>query len=81
MLLLQSRTSIRSLLRSGAVFPINGRFRDELLSETLFSTLGDARKKIRAWQDDYNNHRPHSGLGNMTPAEFMARKGLEMRAA
>ena len=66
---------------NGFLGSFNGRLRDELLNETLFSTLGDARQKIRAWQDDYNNHRPHSGLGNMTPAEFMARKGLEMRAA
>jgi putative transposase len=80
-LLLQSRTSIRSLLRSGAVFPINGRFRDELLNETLFTTLDEARQKIRDWQHDYNHHRPHSGLGNIPPAEFMAKKGLEMRAA
>jgi len=45
------------------------------------TTLDEARQKIRAWQDDDNHHRPHSGLGNMTPAEFMARQGLEMRAA
>lgn len=36
MLLLQSRTSIRSHLRSGAVFPINGRMREELLKDSLF---------------------------------------------
>jgi putative transposase len=59
----------------------NGRLRDELLNETLFSTLGKVREKIRAWQHDYNHHRPHSGLGNIPPAEFMAKKGLEMRAA
>ncbi|PYE80844.1 integrase-like protein [Pseudoroseicyclus aestuarii] len=51
------------------------------MNETLFSTLGGAWQQIRAWQDDYNHHRPHSGLGNMTPAEFVAMKGLEMRAA
>jgi putative transposase len=51
------------------------------LNETLFSTLGEVRKKIRAWQHDYNRHRPHSGLGNIPPAEFMAKKRLEMRAA
>jgi putative transposase len=51
------------------------------LNETLFSSLGEARQQIRAWQDDYNHHRPHSGLGNMTPVEFIAKKGLEMRAA
>jgi putative transposase len=51
------------------------------LNEKLFSTFGEARQQIRAWPDDYNHHRPHSGLGNMTPAEFMAMKGLEMHAA
>jgi len=68
-------------MQNGFVESFNGRFRDELLNETLFSSLGEAREKIRAWQHDYNHNRPHSGLGNMTPAEFMARKGLEMRAA
>ena len=65
----------------GFVESFSGRFRDELLNETLFSTLGEARQQIRSWQDDYNHLRPHSGLGNMTPAEFVAMKGLEMRAA
>lgn len=59
----------------------NGRLRDELLNETLFSTLGEAREKIRAWKNDYNHHRPLSGLANIPPAEFMAKKWLEMRAA
>ncbi len=65
----------------GFVESFSGRFRDELLNETLFSTLGEARQQIRSWQDDYNHLRPHSGLGSMTPAEFVAMKGLEMRAA
>ncbi|NNU81788.1 hypothetical protein HMH01_15210 [Halovulum dunhuangense] len=42
-LLLHRGTTIRSLLRSGAVFPINGRLRDELLNETLFPSLNRAR--------------------------------------
>lgn len=68
-------------MQNGFIESFNGRFRDELLNETLFSTLGEAGQQIRAWQDDYNHHRPHSGLGSMTPAEFVAMKGLEMRAA
>ena len=68
-------------MQNGFVESFNRRFRDELLNETLFSTIGEARQRIRAWQDDHNHHRPHSGLGNMTPAEFIAMKGLEMRAA
>ena len=68
-------------MQNGFVESFNGRFRDELLNETLFSTLSEARERIRVWQHDYNHHRPHSGLGNIPPAEFMVKKRLEMRAA
>lgn len=68
-------------MQNGFVQSFNGRLRDELLNETLFSTLREARENIRIWQHDYNHYRPHSGLANIPPAEFMAKKGLEMRAA
>ncbi|KID12695.1 IS3 family transposase [Rhodobacteraceae bacterium PD-2] len=54
-------------MQNGFVESFNGRFRDELLNETLFSSLADAREQIRAWQHDYNHHRPHSGLGTIPP--------------
>jgi putative transposase len=38
-----------------------------------FMSLDDARAQIEAWRIDYNAHRPHSSLGNLTPSEF-ARK-------
>jgi len=66
-------------MQNGFVESFNERFWDEFLNETLFSSLGEARQKIRAWQHDYNHHRPHSGLGNIPPVEFMAKKGLETR--
>ena len=47
----------------------NGRLRDELLNETLFSTMTQARAALAAWRIDYNTVRPHSGLGGRTPAE------------
>ena len=50
----------------------NGRMRDELLNETLFTSLSHAREKIAAWIDDYNTDRPHSSLGYATPAAFAA---------
>jgi putative transposase len=59
----------------------NGRFRDELLNETLFSSLAQARSAITAWKEDYNNHRPHSALGNVSPAEFAMKIRLEKQAA
>ncbi len=48
----------------------NGKLRDELLNETLFTSLAQARAVLAAWKDDYNNVRPHSALGNLSPAEY-----------
>ncbi|HGM7603550.1 TPA: integrase core domain-containing protein, partial [Pseudomonas aeruginosa] len=31
-----------------------------------------ARIRIAAWRRDYNEHRPHGAIGNLTPAEFAA---------
>ena len=47
--------------------------RDELLNETLFSSLAHAREALSLWQDDYNTVRPHSGIGNLTPAAYADR--------
>lgn len=49
----------------------NGRLRDECLNETLFSSLNDAREELTKWRNDYNHHRPHSSIGNLTPFEFV----------
>jgi len=50
----------------------NGRLRDELLNETLFSSLAHVRAVLAAWQHDCNTRRPHSRLGWNTPAEYAA---------
>lgn len=59
-------------MQNGFVESFNGRMRDELLNETLFFDLDDARTKIAAWVDDYNDQRPHSSLGYLTPAAYAA---------
>ena len=48
----------------------HGRLHDECLNTSWFWNLFDARRKITAWQQDYNLERPHSSLGYRTPAEF-----------
>jgi putative transposase len=40
----------------------NARLRDELLNETLFTSLAQARAVLSAWKDDDNHARPHSVL-------------------
>lgn len=52
----------------------NGRFRDECLNQHWFVSLADAREKVAAWQVDYNEVRPHSSLGGLTPAEYAKTK-------
>ena len=46
--------------------------RDELLNETLFFTVRQARSILARWVDDYNTERPHSSLGYAAPAAFAA---------
>ena len=48
----------------------NGRLRDELLNETLFRSLPHARAVLEIWRRDYNEARPHSKLGWMTPSDY-----------
>ncbi|WP_297655995.1 IS3 family transposase, partial [Hydrogenophaga sp.] len=51
----------------------NGRLRQECLNATWFMSLDDARGKIEAWRQYYNESRPHSALDWATPAEFARR--------
>lgn len=52
----------------------NARFRMECLNEHWFLTLKDAAKKIESGRRHYNEHRPHSSLGNLPPTEFARRR-------
>jgi putative transposase len=46
----------------------NGSLRRECLSQHWFRRLAEAQAILDAWRDDYNNLRPHSSLGQQTPA-------------
>jgi putative transposase len=50
----------------------NGRLRDELLNASWFDTLDQARREVETWRTDYNETRPHSSLGNVPPAQYVA---------
>ena len=47
-----------------------GRMRDELLAIEQFDSLLEAQVLVADWRTDYNNYRPHSALGMLTPAEY-----------
>lgn len=61
--------------QNGFIESFNGSLRDELLNEELFDSLADARAKLALWRYDYHV-RPHSSLGNRTPAQ--ARRAFEL---
>ncbi|GAA0535827.1 hypothetical protein GCM10009097_60070 [Pigmentiphaga daeguensis] len=48
----------------------NGKFRDECLNEHWFVSMRHARETIADWCQEYNNDRPHSSLGYLTPKQF-----------
>lgn len=58
-------------MQNGYIESFNGRFRDECLNANWFATIADARQKIEAWRQDYNEERPHSSLGYRAPREFV----------
>ncbi len=57
-------------LENAYIESFNGRLRDESLNSELFMGLQDAREKLEAWWQDYNQNRPHSAIGHLTPVEL-----------
>ena len=58
-----------------------GRLRDELLNETLFHSLVHTRAVLESWRADYNDERPHSRLGWLSPAIYAtARRSAALRS-
>lgn len=52
------------------------KFRDECLNEHWLVSLADARQTIETWRLDYNQVRPHSSLGGVSPEEFAEKAAL-----
>jgi len=50
----------------------NGKFRDECLNMELFRNVEETQQIADNWRKEYNEFRPHSSLGNLTPKEFAA---------
>ena len=61
---------------NGHIESFNGRLRDEFLNVNQFVTLEDAQRQLDHWRNDYNRHRPHGSLGNLTPSEFANKRQI-----
>jgi len=59
---------------NGYAESFHARLRDELLDVESFADLREAQALARIWKREYNEERPHSSLGYLTPLEFAARQ-------
>jgi len=65
---------------NGYIESFNGKLRDDVLNRELFYSVKsawgwlapEAKVIVESWRLEYNNHRPHSSLGYMTPSAFAA---------
>ena len=58
--------------QNGTDESFNGKFRDQYLSLNWFRNRVEAKVGIEQWRRHYNEVRPHSSLGYLTPLEFKA---------
>lgn len=59
-------------VENGLIESFNGRLRDECLNMHWFQSMVEAQQLIEQWRQEYNESRPHSSLGNLAPAEYVA---------
>ena len=57
--------------QNGVAESFNGKFRDECLSLEWFRSRAEAKVLIEEWRRHYNEVRPHSSLGYLTPNAFV----------
>ena len=65
---------------NGFIETFNSRFRQECLNQHWFLSLEDAQEKIEGWRKEYNEVRPHSSLGDVSPHFFAAANSLARQA-
>ena len=56
----------------------NDKLRSECLNMEVFDTLVQAKVILGAWRREYNEARPHSSLGYLTPTEYRERWAKEL---
>ena len=58
---------------NGYIESFNDKLRDECLNREIFRNGKEAQAIVEVWRQEYNNYRPHSSLGYLTPAKFARR--------
>lgn len=63
------------LTENSLIERFNRTFRDDVLDWYLFDSITELSRHTQKWMWMYNNERPHSALGYLTPVEFLLKYG------
>lgn len=66
--------------QNGHIESFFGKLRDELLNMEIFPTGKDLNAHLDDFQEHYNQRRPHSALGGLTPATYKQQIKIKMEA-
>ncbi len=58
---------------NGYIESFLNKLRDECLNREIFRNGREAQVIVENWRQEYDNYRPHSSLGYLTPVEFARR--------
>lgn len=62
---------------NGHIESFHDKLRDECLNRELFGSLAEARVILESWRIEYNDVRPHSSLGYLSPSEYKEANQLD----
>ena len=65
-------------MQNGFIERFNGSYRREILDAYVFFELDEVRTLTELWIEQYNNHRPHEALNNLTPNEWKQKILMEL---
>ena len=55
----------------------NGTYRRGVLNKYIFENIHQVREETQKWMHDYNYHKPHESLGNISPIMYLKRNQPE----
>lgn len=62
-------------MQNGYIERFNRLYREAVLDAYLFFDLEQVRELTQEWIEEFNQHRPHEALNNLTPQEWKLKIG------
>lgn len=63
-------------MQNGYIERFNRSYRQDVLDANLFTNLTEVKLLSDEFEEDYNFHRPHESLGDLTPVEYRLKHAL-----